>query len=560
MRPQNAFAFGITVGSVQFKKNRTMRQVSKVIELLLIVVCYHEHWVGCDRYQDRVMNVNLMSIGLKQCFNKDLEIIFYDKCISESRILPLRMLSVLMAKSETVVYAAQRKGFYLAEDIIGRYFMRDTSLPSQVLYKHEYLVDLVVLRLIERSIEYGLYRIDSLMKHIYLILKAHHYEPGVLSLARKFFKIIVSTEVKESRARGDYARTLENYKALEQVVERNDSKVLTAIDQLIYAHERSLGIPETKAEDDQLVAKYVAPKLRKDLWLTELRLRSSVERYTERQIESIRLNDIISYQDRVLAAFEAVENYTIENRLEDWNRRLTSAMRTMFYAPKARALAHNAHIHAVIAHVGRILALAFAEERQMLMILKNLIRHEAESFARIFMPERSVIDIIEMRLDMYILEHGQLGRLDTNVQTLFRVFKKYDYIQSVRDLACKYFELVRTRRAKAETLMKQLTTRESQVPPEAIKDLALAQEIVAMAIRKWNHETNEMPLLENNINYKMLQDLISLKKLTYNRIHRPTKGEVHAVREEDVLEYERMVLRDRPTTELGGPSCFNANR
>lgn len=526
--------------------------IKTLLLFISIATPLHLHRCNDDQnanpYEGQLRYIGSNITELRLNHKRTMRAFFYDKKIANDPVL--RYLVAHLAKCESILYAARRAGMDQADTMLREYFIHTTKPMNPMLVANEHLAEVFVQRLIAGSIEDGLYKMEQCRKKSYLLLtrsELYHDLKGAMIRALEHFARIASTEAAETAAQRAAELALEKY------IEQGQSLPETDFVMLFMAIDEMISCEPAPTDSEQLVTSYVGQKLRTDIMNATLLMKGVIGRFSPDQIDSVDMNDVLFYEDKVIEAFDRVDRYTteFELRLIQLDSTFRDAMQAMFYQRKQLSDELNdLPLLAVASQVARLEALMYADERRMLIILRNLSIISREEFARIYVADRNMIDLLETSLVRYVVEQHlrSSARLVRDRKCLYLLLCKFGTDSSsqsssrCKQLAVEHFRRTLQREARATELGEQcrsIRRRVQMVLPGGAQ--RIFDDLEAAARAEWRKDSAERRL-SYNIDPHLLMDIKEAKIQSYNKLLRPPNIVVDRVTHSDMVDYEDRLL------------------
>lgn len=523
-----------------------------LISCLFLLIGSRVQDVDCDEIEERLYRVNQKILKAKFHQREEVNILFYDRKLDTEKADPvLRNLAAHMAKSRAVMGASQKRGLHVILQITKKYFIDKWPPLDANLIRNKHLLDMIMYRSIAGSIEQGFYAIDRERRHIYLLLKQYLDRPGVLLLAKDYYETLSRTESLENKAQRGIKTELDLYREQDQVEQKDPVRILTVVDDLITKIDKRMDQPESEFDDATVYAKYFDPRLRNDVWKVFSQTRLSVRQYSVKEIDSVRVNDMLAFEDKVGGSFEFLKEYEaeFEQKLEQLNQEMRRALQVVFY--EHREAAADRQLISVLSQTGRMTALMYAAERKMLTELRYMVLVRTETFVHLHLVEPELIDLIETRLRKHAV-HAALDRFVRDRKCLhMQVDKYYRRRDNIRQIACEYFKVLQKRRGDVVRMQQSLEAHQSRIAarrqpvPESV--LKVVSDLVDGGIDHWQLSADEMRLLRMYVDKPVFDDLQEARR-TFNKIFKPGPGALDAVSDGDMARLERELSGGRAGT------------
>lgn len=511
--------------------------------------------LAMDMAENRLRDLNQELANLKEQFVEDTNSIFYDRLRARSDINhPLMVLSAHIAELQATLYAFQRRGLFVAQEIIQKYFIDNSKRLSKIFISNYFLVDMIVQRCIEHSIQDGLYEIEKPRKLIYLLLRRYEDEPGVLELAREYLQNIVILSVKGNFVQTDFIESFEGYKQAVSLMfsSRLASATLKALDDMIDDAWDSLN-------ENNLLGKYVDPKLVTDIQTAKRKTAGKIDEINPESIETIKMSTVLLYEEKIAEELHglALSQRYVDLKQADLDEQFTTNIKGIFYEHQLLAeIDENFPLMDLSIKITECEGLMYVNERRMLNIIHQIIDQCAIAFASNSESNFDPIDIIAQHLIKYSLENG-LVAIEERRKEIYLLLQRYDRRMVFKELAHKYARFIQDRKVKivdAEIYIRDLWSDyqvdvANQLSAEQVSNvMSIVGQIVETAVELWRKEAEDLgqsALLQKYLEPRVLQDLEYAKQEALGKAPQVDADEIRSVNIVDVMVYD-----DKLDTEL----------
>lgn len=447
-------------------------------------------------------------------------------------------LAIEVALSDAIVYAHQRRGLQAAREVINKYFVARRAPLNPVLVPDSDLVELIIQRAVAESIKRGLQAIEGRRKRIYLLEQRHADHPRVLTLARLFARSLMTLEVKETNARLDFQVLLGKYKEYVPFLwsAAHESEVTSAIDQLIQE-----AAADGDLNEDALLRRYSKSTVLVDLFVAQDRWKGQFEIWPADEISAVRMKDITVYEDQITQQTEGIGAYLkdLEWKLVQMDEFFEQVIDEVFYEPQNMGVTKNNYaLHAVTSFMADCEALMYAEERRMLVVLRDLVeQQQSDVFQRLYELDKNLIYVIENRLLLFTVE-SIIARASDRKKKLILMLKRYDTVDGVRDLAREHLARINGRRRQLADIQMTLHLYLQDIWGALPERKQMVDQVVQEGIETWTAGLDDGHLLNSALDPTLFKDLVDTRKKSFKKIYRPSMSAIEAVTARDIAMYE----------------------
>lgn len=516
--------------------------------------------IKCDYALDSLNYINMNQDALTANFVESIGEVFYEpqQVAKQHANYPLLAISAQMAEAEVISYAVQTRALYIAQDMIARYFVARVKPLSMDLVEGRPLIDLLIQCVTDHSIANALESIVLHRKKIYLQLLAYEHVSGVRELAVRYSSRVAQLRARRAAAEVEFDKLLNLYADPYILSPQRKMLLLREIDQIINEaitlSNMIAGNKDTKAGMPiiAMVEKYVHPKILDDIRSAKLLAVGQVKNHDLNLIQSVNLDDVTAYEDRLLYGADGIASISSEIGIEltHLTDQYDEVLQEIFYEPqKVAEKEGNFHLSMISAQMAEVATLLYADERRMYFIVRHLIEQlHYNAINRILIVNRKPIDILVRGLIKYAVEHG-LRTINWRLKRLYLISKRYVAKDvHIRRLCREFYRRINAIREKVhrtEADILELTNkyRADATATIAQQVLLSVERHMSEGIRMWQDgPSDNMRHVQRHINRQPFGEILTAKNKARNRVYRPSTADIAAVGDAEASLYEQQLL------------------
>lgn len=508
---------------------------------------------------NRLAGVYHKVTDMRDEFNRDLRETFLDKKDRAESSPVLLAIATKMAECKAILQAYQLRGLLTAGEIIQVYFIQASRSLNEVLIRSKHLVDLIVDRVVVRSIERGLRAVEKIRKELYLLLMMHHAEPGVPELARQHSQSLAKVKSREADFKREFEQTLSKYRELVPLtlfVDDDQPDAVDAVDEMIDEAEQLADRFGGASDEDRtsvLLAKYVGANVLMDIRMAALKTAGTVQEFGDNQLESVNMTDVQAYEDRMLLAVNTVANYLseIDTMVGELDSKFDDYIEEVFDRPQqVEDVARNYPLRGVSVFMAEYGALLYCDDRRMLLSIRDAIEDFSADFVHILATDRRPVDILVKRLMKYVGENAQVNNERVlRKRRLFVLLRNYDHFKDVRALARAFanYNINRDQDAfqAGVEINRLVESYRRDTPADRCQQvLAGIDEHFAAVVGKWHDDPGEQRMLKLTLKPELLARIRQARTKASNRILRVKRGDLARMDTNEIRRYELRLLAE----------------
>lgn len=503
--------------------------------------------VGCIDAPAKLENIHQRLVQLGESFLEKMRIVFYDQQQVPDNP-PLHSISVFIAELEIIVYVYQRSALLSAEGVIRSYFIARTEPLEENLEESDNLIDSIVNLMLKRSADSAIRGIEQQRKDIFLLLRTYQEAPGILELAKTYFQEINAIKDQQESSNREFEESLERYRDegwLFSQAHATESTVLVALDKII---SRSMDRMNT----DQLLQKYADPKLLLDVRVAKINIPPDIDAIL---VTSVTMKDVLDYENnrqQEIVSSVGIASYlkAIDRELTDMHVAFEQSMNEVFYQQLLSEKAGSRPLLSLAVQAAEIESSMYSYERNMLFVVKDMILQQYDEFNRIFDITTVPIDIIKYRLLDYAIKTA-LHELSRRRKVMYLLFRRYDYMEVVKELASRYFALIDSHKIKVNEGRQSLAALDREVseslPEEMVPELMnYIDQMIEAASRNWfkiSVGMGAMDLMKEHVDPILIESLRIAKQKAAITVDSFSQNLIDSVSIDDVDTYEMRKVR-----------------
>lgn len=533
----------------------------EIIALLLISLIGQQQRIECDEFQNRHSSVYRKVADLRDEFNKDVKHNFYDKTARRDNSHDVVAIAAKMAESKAILHAYQLRGLMIAGEIIRIYFIQASRPLNEILMRSKHLVDLIVDRILIRSIEQGLQAIEHYRKELYLLLMHYGHDSGLKHMAKEYSRSIAIIERRETALRQGLQASLHKYRELVPLtlfVNDTEPDVIQTIDEMINDAEQLTDRFEGASGMDKtnsLLRKYIDPKVFLDIRMAIERTANRIQFFASIRVQSVNMTEVKLFEDQALLENDQIANCLDEiNRMyDDLDAKFRDYIGEIFEQPQqVNDTAKNYPLRGVSALMAEYGALLYSDDRRMLTVMKDLIEEMPVEFNQTVALDNRPMDILVKRLVKYADENAPFtNERARRKYKIYILLRHYDHIGGVRALGRLFanHNINREQRAsRAGVCLMQSMEQLRETPGRASQMLDFIENYFSVVVSKWQDHPDEQRLLRLTLDRNLLARIRQERVKASNRLLRVRRSDLLHIDISKVRRYELRLAAEITTS------------